>query len=93
MPYTSMIQTPNEANSEDNNPAVLLTTFRQQKTLKFKHRVKYKIREIILTLSAFGIQLKGILEGLTIRKGTQGTGLITKSPYSPILSAEPKKNI
>ena len=32
---TFMIKTPNEANSENNNPAVLLTTFRQWKNFKF----------------------------------------------------------
>ena len=44
MPYTSMILTPDEVNFEDNNLVVLLTTFRQYKTLKFKHKAKPKIR-------------------------------------------------
>ena len=67
-----MTNTPDEANSEDNNPADFLTTFRHYKTLKFKHRVKPKIIERLLTFSDFDIQSKGILERLTIRKGTLG---------------------
>ena len=59
---TTMTNTLEEANFKDNNPAVLLTTFIQQKTLNFKNRVKSKIRERRLTFYAFDIQLKGILE-------------------------------
>ena len=65
-----MINTPDEANFKDNNPAVLLTTFRQWKTIKFQHRVRSKIREILLTFSAFDTQLKGIFERITVGKGT-----------------------
>ena len=52
-------QIPKEANSSDN-----------RKHLRFRQKLKPKIRERLLTFNAFDIKLKGSSKSLNVRKGT-----------------------